>query len=216
MREYSSDRGGVPGRRLLDRTLLLLVVCGAAVFCLLAVHLFRVMILGHGLYEAQAIRQQTRSVRLPALRGSIVDSRGTVLAQSVTAYDVYLCPSRLRRLGESPETVASGLAEILDLDYNGLLQKCGRRDVWLVTVARGIDRRTADELRRFCTEKGLGSVQVEESVTRIYPLGDLAAQVIGFTGGEGKGLSGLEAVLENVLSGSRMCRSFIAPGWRFQ
>ena len=64
------------------------LLCAAA----LSVNLFRIMILQHAEYTEKANSRQFGTIILPAARGSIYDTNGTILAQSATVYRIFLDP----------------------------------------------------------------------------------------------------------------------------
>ena len=63
----------------------------------LSVNLFKIMIVDHDEYIERANSRQFASITLPAARGSIYDSNGTVLAQSATVYRIFVDPGLFRR-----------------------------------------------------------------------------------------------------------------------
>ena len=54
-----------------------------------------VQLLKHGHYEARAQRQQERTLALLPVRGSILDARGRILAESVAAESIYADPQAI-------------------------------------------------------------------------------------------------------------------------
>ena len=69
---------------------ILSVVLAAAL--LLVLNLFKIMIIDHKSYTDRAKSRQFASITLPAMRGSIFDANGTVLAQSATVYRIFVDP----------------------------------------------------------------------------------------------------------------------------
>ena len=82
-------------------------------FGVLVIQLFNIQIINHDYYEQQAINQQTAVITVNADRGTIYDRNGIVLAESATAYKVYIVPNRIAE--EEKETVIDGLSGILGL-----------------------------------------------------------------------------------------------------
>jgi stage V sporulation protein D (sporulation-specific penicillin-binding protein) len=170
-------------------------------FIILAVQLFRLQILRHDELEGAALQQQLRRTTLSAPRGTIYDSQGSALAISATTYTVYLSPAEIAMYGEDAETIASGLSELLGVDYERLLGMVGDRRSWYKTVARQIEEETAEAVRAFKNEHDLQGVKLEPDTKRYYPYSSLAAHVIGFVGVDNTGLSGVEYTLNDVLTG---------------
>lgn len=77
----------------------------------LSVNLFRIMILQHNKYTTLANSRQFGTIRLPAMRGSIYDANGTILAQSATVYRIFVDPGLFRKELASIETRNQKLME---------------------------------------------------------------------------------------------------------
>jgi cell division protein FtsI (penicillin-binding protein 3) len=143
-------------------------------------------------FRDRAFAQRVRSIELPATRGQILDRGGAPLAISLEARDVYADP----RYVQDPWATAAELAPLLEsqvAELFGLLI----RDTSFVYLARQVDLDLAERIERL----GLPGIGFLESTRRYYPAGALAAQVLGFVGIDGEGLSGLEAGFEDLLAG---------------
>lgn len=64
-----------------------------------------------------------------------------------------------------------------------------------------VEKPVADEVLAFFSDMGFISLNVEEDTKRYYPQNELAAQVIGFTIGDGSGAYGIEAYYDDYLAG---------------
>lgn len=199
MQQPSKDRP--PNRMMLRRALFLLMVCGIVAFIVLLLQLFRIQILDHERYESAALEQQLRSTTVPAVRGRILDRNGNVLAMSASASTVYVSPAEMRMNGEDPAFIAEGLSAITGVDREKILSLCSDKKSWYKTVARKVEDETADAVRRFKTEYQLKSVKIEGDTRRYYPYSSLAAHIIGFTGMDNTGLSGVEYTFDEILTG---------------
>jgi cell division protein FtsI (penicillin-binding protein 3) len=143
-------------------------------------------------YAALAADQRVRRIPLPAERGSIFDRSMHELALSLPAKAVYADPA----LVVDPVVAAEELSATLDIPerrlYEGLTSS-SRFEYLARSVDLGIGR-AVEELR-------LPGVGLLEEIKRSYPGGSLAAQVLGFVGIDGAGLSGLELQYQEVLAG---------------
>lgn len=209
-----------PNEMMLRRTLVIMLVCGIVAFAVLIVQLFRIQIIHHDKYESMAIHQQLRETTVTAPRGTIYDCKGNVMAASADVYTVFLSPAEIARNSknpkETPEFIASGLAEILDMDYETILTKAKDTKSWYKTVATKVDDETAQAVRAFKAEHNLVGVKLESDTKRFYPCGSLASHVLGFVGAENKGLSGIEAYYNDTLQGKdgEVARLTTAQGTR--
>ena len=172
--------------------------------CFLALigRFFYLQIIEHDKYERIAVDQQTSDTAIQAKRGSIVDRNGNELAISATAYLVTMSPASLKK-DDDRELLASGLSEILSINYDTLLEKA-RRNVRYVEIARGIEKSEADLVKDFLSEhKELSeAVTITETAKRYYPHGNLLSTVLGFVGTDNQGLEGVEYLYDSYLKGS--------------
>lgn len=151
-------------------------------------------------------RQQHVNERLIARRGSIFDSTGQLLAGSVQVEAIFVDPKVIvdafdgkaggatlmeKKLGE--------LARALDLDPFELLQTVGDKyPARYLEIAKGCDAETIAAVRKLDLP-GVGSTFSNQ---RVYPMGSLAAHILGGVGFDGAGLDGVELTCEKVLAGT--------------
>ena len=190
-----------PGIGMLRRTLFLMAVCGIAAFVLLLGRLYKLQITEHEKYESLAISQQLREASASPERGTIYDRNGYPLALSASVDNVFLSPVEIEMYGEDKELIADGLSGILGIDRNEILEKASRTGSWYVTVARKVERDTAQRVREFKNEHGLRGVRLETDTKRYYPNSSLACHLIGFVGTDNVGLEGIEAQYNLFLEG---------------
>lgn len=141
---------------------------------------------------AAAVDQRLRTVTIPADRGLITDVDGDLLAETVEARNVTVDQTMIT----DPAAVALALAPVLGGEVAPLQERLtGTRR--FVYVAKGITPeqwRTIEALR-------LPGVFSERTTRRVYPSGDLAANVIGFVDAQGVGAGGIEYGLNDRLAG---------------
>jgi cell division protein FtsI/penicillin-binding protein 2 len=142
---------------------------------------------------AEAISQQTETVTVPGLRGSLLDRRGNELASSEDAATIYATPYQVK----NPPHAADKLATILDLGKGEVLRSL-TADNGFSYVAHKVSLEQAARIERLKLE-GIGELPDSR---RTYPQGTMAGQVVGAVGSENQGLTGLEAGEESILSGS--------------
>ena len=203
-----------PNARMIRRALLLLVVCGVLCFAALAVRLYFIQIVHHEEYESAAVSQQIRRTTVSARRGTIYDTTGNILAISEDVYNIVLSPAEVLRYEEDLSVIASGLSEILGLEESEIFSAAENTDSWYEVLSYGVDLDTAESVSDFISDKGIRSVSLENSTTRCYPYNDLACHVVGFTGSENHGLTGVEYAYDTELSGTsgRQIRAVSAQG----
>jgi len=142
---------------------------------------------------SEATYQQTETVTVPGLRGSVLDRFGNPLAVSEDAKTIYATPYQVK----NPPQTAARLAAVLGLKQGDVLKSL-TEESGFAYVARKVDLPHAARVARL-ELPGIGELPDSR---RTYPQGDLAAQTIGAVGEEGEGLTGLEAGEDSVLRGS--------------
>ena len=142
---------------------------------------------------SEAISQQTQSVPLPSLRGSVLDRHGNELASSEDAATIFAVPAEVESLARTAEE----LAPILDLRPDEVLRDVVAESSY-VALAHTVDLPTARRIERL----QLPGIGQDPDSRRTYPQGELAAQAIGAVGSENQGLTGLEAGEDTVLHGN--------------
>jgi cell division protein FtsI (penicillin-binding protein 3) len=137
-----------------------------------------------------------RTTTLPALRGTITDVNGVVLAQSLDARNVTADQTQVT----DPAGEAAAIAPIVGIDVATLtLRLTGHRKFEYVAKAISPQKWT------LISGLHLPGILSERTQVRFYPAGSVGADVVGFVGGQGTGLGGIEYALNNQLSG--------VPGW---
>ena len=187
---------------VLRRTAFIMVLCGVLIFIPLLVQLFRMMILEHDKYEAQAINNQIRAVSLSADRGVIYDRNMNRLADSKAVENVFVDPLEINESGEDKELIATGLAQILGIDPDIIRTALSKTQRRYETIATKQELDVTARVRTFINDNHLTGIHLEPDTKRYYPNKTVAAQVIGFTNSSNTGSEGLEMYYDAILSGT--------------
>ncbi len=204
-RPTSRHRAGSPRHRLI----VALIVIGVVLLGLIG----RVAFLQTT--EAETLRsaatdQWTRSVTIPAQRGTVFDRHGAELAMSVPAVTVSINPKLIDN-GPATVQVLDDLLELSDEKVTELLAEIESKDRGFVFVRRQADADIGDEIAAM----KLAGVNVDRESRREMPGGDTGRSVIGSTNIDGVGISGLELQFEDLLAGTGgEMRREVAPGGR--
>jgi cell division protein FtsI (penicillin-binding protein 3) len=178
--------------RLIERRIGLLFAAFLLCFLVIVGRAFWLQGVQGSQLASEATYQQTETVTVPGLRGSLLDRRGNELATSEDAATIYATPYQV----ENPPRAAEKIAQILDLDKGEVLESLTAEGGFSY-VAHRVSLVEAGRIERLDLE-GIG--QLPDS-RRIYPQGEMAGQVVGSVGSENQGLTGLEAGEEDVLGG---------------
>jgi stage V sporulation protein D (sporulation-specific penicillin-binding protein) len=168
------------------------LVAFAAAFLVLGVRLAWLQLDQGPALAAAARAEQDRELQIVPTRGEIVDRDGHVLAEDQMAESLYALPPEVT----DPESEAATVARITGLPPAGILQALRSRAQW-VWVAHRLPQ---DQYRALAAAR-LPGLYFQQEPQRVYPAGDLAASVLGFTGADGGGLDGVEYYFNKVLTG---------------
>jgi cell division protein FtsI (penicillin-binding protein 3) len=146
-----------------------------------------------GSYERLASGQHKATIVDHASRGTIFDRTGVQLAIGRQATTVYANPRQI----QNPQATAEVVARVLRTDPEKVLAELSDRSHGFVYVARKADPARVAILKK----KGIAGLGYTDEEQRVYPLGHVASQVVGYAGTDNHGLAGLELGLEGVLSG---------------
>lgn len=190
-------------RTILSRTLFLMIVCGVVVFIPLLLTLYHLMIRQHDYFEELAINNQTRSTAVTAARGIVYDRNMNILASSATVENVFIDPNEIATKEYDLAKIAAGLADILDVKADFVIQQAQDTTKRYKVIARKQSEETAQLVRDFINStENVGGIYLEPDSKRYYPYGSLAAQVIGFVSPDNVGSEGLEAYYNSLLEGT--------------
>jgi len=130
-------------------------------------------------YAAVADNNRLRIISTDAPRGEIRDRNGVVLATDVPSFDIVVTTYDLKNSDQELATVAQ-LAGIKLATLQDVVKKAGVGPYTPITVARNVSKDVALKLAE--QEPDLPGIQLVMSTKRSYPLGTLAAHVLGYTG----------------------------------
>jgi cell division protein FtsI (penicillin-binding protein 3) len=179
----------------------LIVAAMALAFVGLAVRASYVQVFENAFYKRQGEVRFARTLTLPANRGRILDRNGLILASSVPAPSVWANPEEIDR---SPEGLRQ-LSKWLEMSPAELAKKLENEDKTFVWLRRQMDEHIVKEILAL-NIKGIYSLK---EYKRLYPEGESAAHIVGFTNVEDKGQEGVELVFQNQLAGKPGARRVI-------
>lgn len=153
-------------------------------------------------YKTKALEQYTSSVTISAKRGTIYASDGTTeLAVSATVYNCFISPYDIEDSAQLA-VIADGLSSILSVDRAEIITKGSRTETKYQVIKKYLSEDEETAVRTFIKDNSLErKINLEETTKRYYRYGSLAAQLIGFTGADNTGLSGIEYTYNQYLAG---------------
>lgn len=153
--------------------------------------------------QKEAQKLTTRNIPIESKRGRIKDRNGEDLVKNISVPSIMAVPVQIK----DPEATAKKLAPILGQKEEEIYKAITKRQlINRVPGGRKITQEKAEEIQAL----GLPGIKIAEDSERFYPNGNLAAHVLGFTGIDNQGLTGLEKIYDKFLKGTAGYVSFPA------
>lgn len=138
--------------------------------------------------------QRFQARELPARRGDIYDSQGSLLATSLIRYTIWADPRRV----ENPSDTADRLAEPLQMEAADILGRLTTAGAFSY-----IKRRATEDVERQVADLELPGIHSYKEYARHYPTRrTVRGSFVGFVGNEEQGLGGIEFAFDDQLVGT--------------
>jgi stage V sporulation protein D (sporulation-specific penicillin-binding protein) len=154
--------------------------------------------------KARAESSWERNIPVEGTRGTIYDDKGRELVYTASAPTVIAVPAQVK---DKPGT-AQALAGILQMPVADVLKLLQKKSLTVYISPKG--RRVTEQQATQIRNLDRSGIYISEAGKRAYPLGSLAAQVLGITGAQNQGLTGVEKQYDDILQGQRGYISFYA------
>jgi cell division protein FtsI (penicillin-binding protein 3) len=160
-----------------------------------------VQVIDNDFFIRQGEVRFARTLTLPANRGRVLDRNGVLLASSVPAPSIWANPEDLER---DPVKLRQ-LAKLLEMAPAELEAKLKDEEKTFVWLRRQMDESVVKDIRAL-NIKGVYDIK---EYKRLYPEGEAAAHIVGFTNVEDKGQEGVELIFQKQLAGQAGSRRVI-------
>lgn len=153
-------------------------------------------------YKTAAEAQQLSDTVISADRGVIYDANMNVLAESASAWLVYVNPSKIKDEAER-SLVATGLSAIFkDTKPETIKEKISNTDYSYVKIKSRVEYNEKTAVSKFIKDNELYEViGIDPDTKRYYPLGNFASTIIGMTNSDNNGRAGVELSYNATLTG---------------
>lgn len=156
-------------------------------------------------YSKKAYSQQMKNQIISPKRGAILDTNGSVLAQSISVDTVSINPLSVKYTNNKtvePEKLAQIFSEIFDITYEDALAKAQSKKT-VEIIAKKVEKEKVTKLQDWIKENNISTgINIDEDTKRSYPNNNLASNLIGFCGDDNTGLAGLEEKWNDTLTGT--------------
>ena len=163
-------------------------------FVLVALRLVQIQVVDSGKYRDLARRQYEKPQEIPAQRGTIFDRAGHPLVTNARFISFGADPAMV---GERSGDVAERFASVFNRPRVFYVEKFSGASRHFVWLERGVNPATEGRIN---IAEFPGVITIPAPM-RLYPYGRVAGQLLGLTGVDNDGLSGLELELDSLLRG---------------
>ena len=154
------------------------------------------MIIDSEEYRKQGFSQSQKNEKLMAVRGNIYDRHNNLLTNNIIHYSIGVHPSKVK----DKIKFANMIANATERDASYYINKLNSKADFIY-----LDRNLRQAKVKSIIDKKITGLVIERKSRRSYPHSNIAAQIIGFTDVDDKGLIGIEEEYNEQLSGK--------PGW---
>ncbi|MDE2386162.1 MAG: penicillin-binding protein 2 [Actinomycetales bacterium] len=179
------------------------VVLVAAIF---ALRLLDFQVFSADRINAESYAKRSNSRVLPAMRGTIYDNSGQILAKSVLKYNIVAVPANVRdyqkvnadgsKVTVTPDQATALLAAILQMDPLEVKNKITGTSQYSL-VAKRVDASVYTEVKKL----DIPWIAYESLASRVYPNGAVAGAMLGWINQDGQASAGIEREMDECLAG---------------
>lgn len=162
----------------------------------LAVRLFDVQIISGQQYRERGFAQSQYREPIPAIRGNIFDRNQKTFTRNIIHYSIAANPALI----ENPEQLAEKLSRTTGRSREHYLKKLSYNTSFVY-----LERNLRKEVFSAGKFDEIQNLIIERHARRFYPQQNIAAQIVGATDVDDRGISGLEGWYDDILQGE--------PGW---
>ncbi len=166
-----------------------------ALFILIIGKIFYIQVFSYNKLNDYANDLWSRNLPIEANRGIIYDRNGVVIADNITTTSLVLIPNQI----EDKENTAKSLAQILNVSYDDMYAHVSK--ITSIERVHPEGRRLSYEIADQIAQLNLPGVYLVKESKRNYPFDKYLSHTIGFVGIDNQGLSGLELMYDNILTG---------------
>ncbi|HEY1074503.1 MAG TPA: penicillin-binding protein 2 [Patescibacteria group bacterium] len=181
-----------------QKRLSILLSVGGLILLSFTGRLYQKTVIEHGQTVEEAESQYAYRKEVEGQRGEIVvaqdDKSYFPLATNERRYQVLVVPKNIKDRKQTAEKLAS----LIGMTEQEVYDKINNDKLYIPPLKKRLTREVADRIAQL----RLRGVVLLPELVRVYPEQTLAAQVLGFVNGEGKGNYGIEGALDLTLRGA--------------
>ncbi len=165
------------------------------IFIFVIIKIFYIQVIEYKKLNKLANELWSRNLTVQADRGKILDRNGKIIVDNITTVGLYLVPNQII----NKEEVAKELSSILNVSYEEMYRHVAKKTSIerVHPEGRNLSFDIADKINNL----NFDGVYLLKESKRNYIYNNLLSHVIGFTGIDNQGLSGLELKYNKDLTG---------------
>ena len=176
------------------RIIVFIFICGL-LSLILVIRLFYVVIFMSDKVNELAYDQWTREIPIEGKRGNIYDRNGKLIVGNMLSPSVAV----IKRQVTNKDLVIKKLSNILSVDEKVISNHINKNVS--VELIKPEGRRISTKQAKEIIDLDLEGVYVVGDTKRYYPYGNSLAHVLGFTGVDNQGITGIEYIYDSYLKG---------------
>lgn len=182
--------------KVIHQRMKFILLCFIIVFICIVGRIFFVQVIDYNKLSKLSNDLWSHNLPITADRGLILDRNGNILAGNITTVSLYLVPAQIK----NKEEVSIKLAEILNVSVDEM-----KKHVYKKTSIERVHpegRNLNSEIANQINNLNYDGIYLLKEAKRYYPNEELLSHVLGFVGIDNQGLSGLELMYNDYLTGS--------------
>ena len=179
-----------------NKRITIIFLISLLIFALIILKIFYIQVIDYKRLNKLANELWSRNLTVQADRGKILDRNGKVIVDNITTVGLYLVPNQII----DKEYTALKLSQILNVSYDKMYKYVTKRASInrVHPEGRNLDYDTSKKIN----DLKLSGVYLLKESKRNYKYSSILSHVIGFTGIDNQGLSGLELKYDKYLKGT--------------
>lgn len=165
------------------------------IFALIIIKIFYIQVIEYNKLDKLANELWSRNLTVQADRGKILDRNGKIIVDNITTVGLYLIPSQII----DKEYTSKKLSEILNISYEEMYKHVNKKTSIERVHPEG--RNLSFEIASQIDNLNIDGVYLLKESKRNYIYKNVLSHVIGYTGIDNQGLSGLELKYDKELTG---------------
>ncbi|MBR4177757.1 MAG: PASTA domain-containing protein [Bacilli bacterium] len=165
------------------------------IFLFVIIKIFYIQVIEYKKLNKLANDLWSRNLTVSADRGKILDRNGKIIVDNITTVGLYIVPSQIK----DKKTVSENLSKILNVSYDEMYKHISKKTV--VERVHPEGRNLSFEIAEKINNLKYDGIYLLKESKRNYLYNNVLSHIIGFTGIDNQGLSGLELKYDKLLTG---------------